>query len=120
VDLLRPGRPPGVIDDETFRQVQELLTARQGIRSEHKPHRSKHAYALRGVLVCGICDRRMQGHRANDAPYYRCRFPNEYALANRVQHPLNVTLRQDAVLDPLDAWLASKFAPGTGPPPSTS
>jgi len=102
---------PVIVDDETFRQDRELLTARQGIRGEHKPHRSKHAYALRGVLVCGICDRRMQGHWANDAPYYRCRFPNEYALANRVQHPLNVTLRQDAVLDPLDAWLASKFAP---------
>ncbi len=28
-----------------------------------------------------------------------------------MQHPLNVTLRQDAVLEPLDAWLASKFAP---------
>ena len=53
----------------------------------------------------------MQGHWANGAPYYRCRFPSEYALANRVRHPLNVTLRQDAVLDPLDAWLASKFAP---------
>ena len=53
----------------------------------------------------------MQGHWANNATYYRCRFPNEYALANRVHHPLNVTLRQDAVLDPLDTWLARKFAP---------
>jgi hypothetical protein len=49
--------------------------------------------------------------RANAAPYYRCRFPSEYALANRVHHPLNVTLRQDALLEPLDAWLASKFEP---------
>ncbi|HUL27109.1 MAG TPA: hypothetical protein VLW44_15225 [Streptosporangiaceae bacterium] len=53
----------------------------------------------------------MQGHWANKAPYYRCRFPSEYALANRVAHPLNVTLRQDAVLDRLDTWLAQKFAP---------
>ena len=81
------------------------------MRGEHKPHRSKRPYALRGLLFCGICDRRMQGHWANGAPYYRCRFPNEYALANRVRHPLNVTLRQDAVLDPLDAWLARKLAP---------
>jgi site-specific DNA recombinase len=48
---------------------------------------------------------------AGAAPYYRCRFPSEYALANRVQHPLNVTLRQDALLEPLDGWLASKFEP---------
>ena len=46
------------------------------------------------------------------APYYRCRFPSEYALANHVRHPLNVTLRQETPLDPLDEWLASKFGPG--------
>ena len=51
----------------------------------------------------------MQGLWANEAPYYRCRFPSEYALANKVGHPRNVTLRQDAILRPLDAWLASKF-----------
>jgi len=53
----------------------------------------------------------MQGHWANAAPYYRCRFPYEYALANRVGHPLNVTLHQHALLAPLDEWLASKFEP---------
>ena len=100
-----------IIDDGTFRQAQELLTARHGVRGPHKPHRSNHAYALRGLLFCGVCDRRMQGHWANAAPYYRCRFPSEYALANRVPHPLNVTLRQDALLEPLDTWLASKFEP---------
>jgi hypothetical protein len=51
----------------------------------------------------------MQGHWANRAPYYRCRFPVEYALANRLEHPRNVTLRQDALLRPLDEWLAVKF-----------
>ncbi|MFI5066571.1 MAG: recombinase family protein [Streptosporangiales bacterium] len=102
---------PPVIDAGTFRQAQDLLTARKGARGGHKPHKSRHDYALSGLLFCGICQRRMQGHWANAAPYYRCRFPSEYALANRVQHPLNVTLRQDAVLDPLDTWLASKFGP---------
>jgi site-specific DNA recombinase len=102
---------PPIIDDDTFRRAQELLTARRGIQGPHKPHRSKHAYALRGLLFCGVCGRRMQGHWANAAPYYRCRFPSEYALANRLQHPLNVTLRQDVLLGPLDAWLATKFDP---------
>jgi site-specific DNA recombinase len=60
-------------------------------------------------LLCGLCSRRMQGLWANQAPYYRCRFPSEYALANHVDHPRNVTLRQDAILGPLDDWLASKF-----------
>jgi site-specific DNA recombinase len=106
---------PPIIDDEPFNQAQELLAARRAVPGPHKPHRSKHAYALRGLLFCGVCQRRMQGHWANEAPYYRCRFPAEYALANRLDHPLNVTLRQDVLLDPLDAWLASKFEPRHAP-----
>jgi site-specific DNA recombinase len=53
----------------------------------------------------------MQSHWANSAPYYRCRFPAEYALANRVEHPLNVCLREDAILGEVDGWLARQFAP---------
>lgn len=100
-----------IVDDETFGRAQELLAARRGTHGPHKPHRSSHDYALRGILFCGVCQRRMQGHWANAAPYYRCRFPAEYALANRVEHPLNVTLREDVLLEPLDGWLASKFDP---------
>ncbi|HEU5420199.1 MAG TPA: hypothetical protein VFV41_21085, partial [Streptosporangiaceae bacterium] len=92
-----------------FRQAQAMLSARRALPAEHRPHRSKHHYALRGLLLCGLCSRRMQGLWANNAPYYRCRFPSEYALANLVSHPRNVTLRQDAILRPLDAWLGSKF-----------
>ena len=102
---------PAIIDGETFRRTADLLVARRGGPPKHKPHRSKHDYALRGLLYCGICDRKMQGHWANAAPYYRCRFPAEYALVNRVDHPLNVTLRQDVVLGSLDEWLAGKFEP---------
>ena len=44
------------------------------------------------------------------APYYRCRFPDEYALANRVSHPRNVYLREDELLPTLDRWLGKYFA----------
>jgi hypothetical protein len=33
------------------------------------------------------------------------------ALANKISHPWNVTLRQDVLLGPLDEWLAGKFGP---------
>jgi site-specific DNA recombinase len=102
---------PPIIDNDVFKRAQDLLAARRGTRGPHKPHKSKHDYALHGLLFCGSCQRRMQGHWANAAPYYRCRFPAEYALANRVDHPLNVTLRQDRLLGPLDEWLARKFEP---------
>jgi hypothetical protein len=51
---------PAIIDAESFDQAQELLTARRGTQGEHKPHRSRHHYALHGLLFCGVCDRRMQ------------------------------------------------------------
>ena len=53
----------------------------------------------------------MQSHWANAAPYYRCRFPAEYALANHVEHPLSVSLREDAIIGQVDGWLALEFAP---------
>jgi hypothetical protein len=37
-------------------------------RGGHKPHRSRHACALRSLLFGGICDRRLQGHWSNAAP----------------------------------------------------
>jgi hypothetical protein len=44
-------------------------------------------------------------------PYYQCRFPAEYALANRVQHPVNVYLREDQLTGEVNGWLAREFAP---------
>lgn len=45
--------------------------------------------------------------------YYRCRFPHEYALANRVDHPRNVILREDLAVPHLDGWLAGLFTPAS-------
>ena len=53
----------------------------------------------------------MQGHWVNDTPYYRCRFPAEYALANHIDHPLSVFLREAAVIGEVDHWLARELAP---------
>ena|GEM_PF-1817413 len=43
--------------------------------------------------------------------HYRCRYPNEYAIANGVPHPRSVYVREDAVLPRLDAWLGRLFDP---------
>ena len=79
--------------------------------AKRKPHRAQHPYALRGCVWCALCGRRMQSHWSHDTPYYRCRFAAEYALANHVEHPLNVNLREDAVIGQVDRWLAREFAP---------
>jgi site-specific DNA recombinase len=68
-------------------------------------------YLIVDAGQCGLCGRRMQGHWVNDAPYYRCRFPADYALANRVEHPLSVYLREAVIIGEVDRWLAREFAP---------
>jgi hypothetical protein len=73
------------------------------------PHPTRRGYALRGVLFCGYCDRRMQGNWNNQQAYYRCRYPSEYAMTNNVGHPKTVYLREAEVLPDLDAWLATQF-----------
>jgi site-specific DNA recombinase len=83
--------------------------ARRGSREVHQ--RVMHPYVLRGRLYCGYCGRRMQGQYSNRAPYYRCRYPREYALASHVTHPGNVYLREADVLPAIDRWLLAIFAP---------
>lgn len=61
--------------------------------------------------MCGLCNRRMQGQWLREMPYYRCRFPDEYANANRLAHPRNVYLREDQLVPPLDEWLLTALAP---------
>lgn len=102
---------PPIIARSNFEQVQALLSGRASDPARHKPHRSQHPYALRGCLWCGLCDRRMQGHWVHQTAYYRCRFPADYALANKVEHPLSVNLREDAIIGRVDHWLAKEFAP---------
>jgi hypothetical protein len=101
---------PALISREIFQEVQLRLGSR-GPSSTGRTLRTRHHYALKGLLVCAACGRRMQGNWNHGQAHYRCRFPNEYAVGNKIDHPLTVYLRENAVLDPLDTWLAQAFAP---------
>ncbi len=52
----------------------------------------------------------MQGSWNHGEPYYRCKFPAEYAVAAN-RHPRTVYLREAAVVPALDHWLATVFDP---------
>ncbi len=98
---------------EDFEATRAIMAdagrARRSSREAHQ--RIAHPYILRGRLYCGYCGRRMQGQYSNHAPYYRCRYPKEYALASHVRHPGNVYLREADILPAIDRWLAVIFAP---------
>lgn len=102
---------PPIVGVEDFGAAQETLSSRGGRQTDKTVRRTRQPYQLRGLLFCGLCERRMQGHWSNDMPYYRCRFPQEYALANHVMHPRNVYLREVDVAPRLDRWLGRLFSP---------
>jgi site-specific DNA recombinase len=92
-----PAHEP-LIETETFERVQEVLAGRGAGRDTRERVRVRRLYTLRGLVSCGICRRRMQSQWNHDEPYYRCRFPNEYGLANKIQHPRNVYLAEREAL----------------------
>jgi hypothetical protein len=53
----------------------------------------------------------MQGTWNNAQAYYRCRFPAEYALANKIVHPKAVYLRGAEIAEDIDTWLVTAFSP---------
>lgn len=102
---------PPIVSADDFMLAQRVLASRGGRHTSQTRKRTPRVYVLRGLLFCSACDRRMNSHWVNTAAYYRCRFPEEYALANKVSHPLNVYIREDCVVPPLDQWLARLFDP---------
>ncbi len=102
----------GLVDDETFQQVQTRISA--GARRsdvERKPRRSKRNYALSGLLYCGLCERRMVGSFNNGRNHYRCTYAAEYADSERLTHPRSVYLREDKIIELLDPWVGQAFSP---------
>jgi site-specific DNA recombinase len=100
-----------LISEEDFEKAQAVLASRGRGPATHRPHPTRRSYAYRGVLFCGYCERRMQGNWNNNQAYYRCRFPAEYALANRVDHPKTVYLREAEIIEEVDDWIAQVFRP---------
>jgi len=108
-------RSPDVVHEPLIRpelfeaaRAQRAANARGTVR---KPRRTSRSYLLRGLLRCGLCERRMQGSWNHEQAYYRCCYPAEYALPRRAQHPKAVYVREARIVPPLDDWIAGVFEP---------
>jgi site-specific DNA recombinase len=99
-----------LVSIEDFEAAQAI---REGSGRGRTKERSsvKRVYQLRGRFRCSICQRKMQAQYNHERAYYRCGYAREYALANHIQHPLNVYVRECDVLPALDSWLTTLFAP---------
>lgn len=95
-----------IVSTETFDAAQEVFTGSQ--RAAVRRERTKHTYVLSGLVRCDLCGRRMQGSWNNGQPYYRCKFPTEYA-ASEAQHAKTVYVRENAIVPVLDSWIGDLF-----------
>jgi site-specific DNA recombinase len=98
-----------IITVDEFDAARAVLAA--GQRTTKRKERTRHPYALTGLMFCGICGCRMQGSWNNGRAYYRCKFPAEYAVTED-KHPKTVYLRGNAMVPGLDAWIAQLFDRG--------
>ena len=101
-----------LVSDEQFHAVRTLAAAGRRRPVVRQPRPTSQPFALHGLVVCALCHRRMQGSANHGRAHYRCRYPSEYAIANELDHPRNVYVREDQILGPLDGWLAQVFDPG--------
>ncbi len=80
-----------------------------------RPDRSQPTrYALRGLLICGQCGRRMQGHtvRRRSAAQrlgYQCTYRGEYPSDEN--HPKSLFVAEDRILPAVDGWLSELTSP---------
>jgi len=95
-----------IIDLDQFSAAQAIFTGAK--RAKVRRERTKHTYLLSGLVYCAECGRRMQGSWNHDRPYYRCKFPAEYAVAKSV-HPKTVYVREESLTPAIDNWLAELF-----------
>lgn len=104
-----------LITDELAQAVRLRIRARRGpglvcSRESTVP------YALRGILFCAVCGRRMQGAARGGKQatriLYRCELGKSRSVpVDLTDHPRTVYLREDAVTPRLDEWIASLADP---------
>jgi hypothetical protein len=107
---------PAIVSVELFTAAQllrrrksagGLATAR---KSERSKQRERRTYVLRGLVRCGVCQRKMSGEMVRKNAYYRCAArtlaPGSAALAD---HPITVNLREDVMVDALNRWIGRLF-----------
>jgi hypothetical protein len=100
-----------LVTAEDYARVQEHLGAGANRPATRQPRRTPRPYALRGILFCGACGRRMQGNWNHGKAHYRCRFASEYAGLRDDAHQATIYVREDEIVPRLDDWLAQLFDP---------
>lgn len=100
---------PALVSDADFVAAQTIRAAR--------PTRdgSVRVYLLAGMLLCGLCRRRMDSHWVNGRSGYRCRHGYNSTKPRSRDAPKNLYLREDHLLDELMRQLSSRLGEARSP-----
>lgn len=105
---------PPVITPQLWHQAKERITSRppQARPGPRSPRVTTTPYVLRGLVHCGICNRKMEGATSHGIMRYRCRATQTRSLpAHLADYPKALSVREDAILPPLDRWIAGLADP---------
>jgi hypothetical protein len=67
---------------------------------------------FRGLITCGLCDRKMVGNPNHGRLYYRCTASRDFVRQHQISHPPALYLREDTITRPIDRFLCEEL---TGP-----
>jgi site-specific DNA recombinase len=97
----RTAAHPALVSEADFVAVQLIRAAR--VNDDGGVRR----YLFTGLIVCGVCGRRMDAHWVNGRAGYRCRHGHSSARPASRDHPGNLYVREDTLLAQLiRAWVS--------------
>lgn len=107
-----PEAIPAIVTPELWVGAQEIARTNTRHRTPFKaPNRS---YALRGVIFCGHCGRRLGGEvrkspAGSETARYVCKLRDLYP--GQTDHPTKVTIAESTITPLLDEWVAEELSP---------
>ena len=107
-----PDAIPAIVSAAIWAQAQE--TAKTNTRHRTAAKQPNRSYALRGVMHCGHCGRRLAGETrksrgGSETARYVCKLRDLYP--GQTGHPLKVTIAQSIITPLLDEWVAEELSP---------
>ncbi len=102
--------PPLVTSDVWTAAQPDRMAPTRGPRPDRA---GENRYALRGLMSCSACGRRMQGNTirrrsGTQKIHYRCTYKSDYPGAG---HPRGLAVAEARVLPAVDEWLGELFSP---------
>jgi DNA invertase Pin-like site-specific DNA recombinase len=95
-----PGAHPALISEDTFLQAQQITAI--AVPDDANLDR----YQLTGLVICGLCGRRAEGHWAHGRARYRCLHGRTSASDVQLEHPKMLYVRQDQLIEQATLQLA--------------